>query len=77
MGYGRTPLIGASIGGRVEEVKALLKYGANVNAVDNVSYYNISPQYPFSHNIYACVCGSINICVKERESERQNESHFE
>jgi ankyrin repeat protein len=35
---GRTPLIQASFDGKVEEVKALLKYGADVNAIDKVSY---------------------------------------
>jgi ankyrin repeat protein len=32
----RTPLILASLCDKVEEVKALLKYGADVNAVENV-----------------------------------------
>jgi ankyrin repeat protein len=33
----RTPLLQASYDGVVEEVKALLMYGANVNAADKVS----------------------------------------
>jgi hypothetical protein len=58
-----TPLIRASHDNKDEEVKALLKYAANVNAVDNVirnicvpCTLSLKPLSDIFVCVYVCVC---------------------